>query len=226
MGPIKLSDLPSPGKGRRGWPWTESTPEVTHDENILRWPKISIITPSYNQGEFIEETIRSVLLQGYPNLEYIVIDGGSTDNTVQILQKYEPFLKYISEPDKGQADAINKGLRMATGEIVAYLNSDDVYIQGTFLKIVKIFESRKDIFMVFGDIIHIDKKSKFIVGAPPGFSVVRITLKEPLSEDRIQDIAEEYNVIIEFDEDKVISVFGEKDNIKKGLKEISSFFRD
>ncbi|GAB4310110.1 MAG: DUF2096 family protein [Methanobacteriaceae archaeon] len=71
-----------------------------------------------------------------------------------------------------------------------------------------------------------DKKSKFIVGAPPGFSVVRITLKEPLSEDRIQDIAEEYNLIIEFDEDKVISVFGEKDNIKKGLKEISSFFRN
>lgn len=162
MRPIKLSDLPPPGKGQKGWPWTEASPDIIPGENILNWPKISIITPSYNQGEFIEETIRSVLLQGYPNLEYIVIDGGSTDNTVEILQKYKPFLKYVSEPDRGQADAINKGLRMATGEIVAYLNSDDVYIQGTFLKIVKIFESRKDIFMVFGDIIHIDKKSKFI----------------------------------------------------------------
>lgn len=155
MGPIKLSDLPSPGKGRRGWPWTESTPEVTHDENILRWPKISIITPSYNQGEFIEETIRSVLLQGYPNLEYIVIDGGSTDNTVQILQKYEPFLKYISEPDKGQADAINKGLRMATGEIVAWINSDDYYFPGVFYKIVNYFRKNSDVSIVYGNFFNL-----------------------------------------------------------------------
>ena len=96
------------------------------------WPRVSIVTPSYNQSEFIEETIRSVLLQGYPNLEYIILDGASTDGSVDIIRKYAPWLAYwVSEPDRGQTHAINQGWRYATGNIVTYINSDDCYLQGT-----------------------------------------------------------------------------------------------
>ena len=105
------------------------------------WPRISIVTPSYNQGQFIEETIRSVLQQGYPNLEYIIIDGGSTDNSVEIIKKYEEYLTYwVSEPDDGQYDAINKGFSRATGEIMAWLNSDDMYVPWTFKTVAEIFD--------------------------------------------------------------------------------------
>jgi glycosyltransferase involved in cell wall biosynthesis len=96
------------------------------------WPKISIITPSFNQAEFIEETIRSVLLQGYQSLEYIVVDGGSSDGTLDIIKQYEKWFSWwASESDRGQSHAINKGFGMATGDIVAWLNSDDHYLPGT-----------------------------------------------------------------------------------------------
>ena len=110
--------------------------------NGSSWPRISIVTPSYNQEQFIEETIRSVLRQGYPNLEYIIIDGGSTDNSVEIIKKFstEKHLSYwVSEPDDGQYDAINKGFSRATGEIMAWLNSDDMYVPWTFKTVAEIF---------------------------------------------------------------------------------------
>ena len=96
--------------------------------------KISIVTPSFNQGGFIEEAIQSVFNQGYDNFEHIIVDNCSTDNTLEILKRY-PHLKYVSEPDKGQSDAINKGFKMATGDIIGWLNSDDYYLPGTFKKV-------------------------------------------------------------------------------------------
>ena len=102
---------------------------------IQTWPKISIVTPSYNQGGVLERTIRSVLMQGYPNLEYIVIDGGSTDNSVEIVKKYERWLTYwVSEKDHGQSHAINKGFEKATGELLGWINSDDWYTEQALFK--------------------------------------------------------------------------------------------
>lgn len=104
------------------------------------FPKISIITPTYNQGQYIEQTILSVLNQNYPNLEYIIIDGGSTDNTIDIIKKYETKITYwVSEPDKGQSDAINKGMQKATGEVINWLNSDDFYEPNALNKIANCF---------------------------------------------------------------------------------------
>jgi len=119
-------------------------------ENYL--PKISILTPSYNQGKYIEENILSVLNQNYPNFEHIIIDGGSTDNTVEILKKY-PHLKWVSEPDEGQSDALNKGLAMATGEIIGWINSDDYYEKNIFNEVAKEFED-ENVQWVIGNIIN------------------------------------------------------------------------
>lgn len=120
-------------------------------------PLVSIITPSYNQAEFIRDTIESVLNQGYENLEYIVIDGGSTDGTLDILKEYEGRLKYISEPDNGQSDAINKGFHMASGKIVAWLNSDDVYEPGCIEKAVSAFNDNPNAALVYGNGYIIDR---------------------------------------------------------------------
>lgn len=131
--PPRLEDLPDPPDGREGWPWTEETPLLPETaEGGRAWPRITVVTPSYQQGEFLEETLRSILLQGYPDLEYIVVDGGSTDQSVEILRRYDPWISHwVSEPDDGQSHAINKGFRRATGEVMAWLNSDDVYFPGT-----------------------------------------------------------------------------------------------
>jgi glycosyltransferase involved in cell wall biosynthesis len=132
-----LRELPTPPSGKTGWPWTEeSTGLFNSTADALEWPRITVVTPSFNQGRFVEETIRSVLLQRYPNLEYIIIDGGSTDSTLRIIDKYQTWLWYaVSEPDKGQSDAINKGWRRSTGKIVTWLNSDDVYEPNSLFKV-------------------------------------------------------------------------------------------
>jgi glycosyltransferase involved in cell wall biosynthesis len=124
-----INELPASPEGKSGWPWIEESFQ-SKDSMIIgsRWPRISIVTPNLNQANYLEETIRSVLLQGYPNLEYIIIDGGSTDSSIEIIKQYENWLTYwTSESDNGQSHAINKGFTKASGNIYAYINSDDIY---------------------------------------------------------------------------------------------------
>ena len=121
-------------------------------------PKISIVTPSYNQGQFLEETILSVLNQGYEPLEYIIIDGGSTDNSVDIIRRYEDRLTYwVSEKDRGQPHAINKGLAQATGDIFAYLNSDDLYLPGALAAVADRFSGNPGCEWLCGDTIFFNQ---------------------------------------------------------------------
>jgi len=151
------SSFPLPVHDKTGWPWTgeyPSIPETMTDGSP--WPKISVVTPSFNQGKYIEETIRSVLLQGYPNLEYFIIDGDSRDNSVEIIKKYEPWLNYwITEPDTGQTNAINKGMSRASGKILAYLNSDDIYMPYTFRLVADIFQTWSSIQWITGHRSHL-----------------------------------------------------------------------
>jgi len=119
-------------------------------------PSITIITPTLNQARFIEQTIVSVLTQNYPRLEYFVIDGGSTDGTIDILKRYENYLTWISEPDKGQVDAINKGIRKSTCEIIAYLNSDDYYEPGALLTVGSFFQTHPKVKILTGKCKNVD----------------------------------------------------------------------
>lgn len=151
-----LNRLPVAPAEKTGWPWTEESPALPQSgPGGCAWPRITVITPSLNQGRFIEATIRSVLLQGYPNLEYVIIDGGSSDETLRIIKKYEEHISFwVSEPDRGQAHAINKGLARSTGEIEAYQNSDDGYLPGCFRIVAEHFLRGHD--FVYGDHVGLD----------------------------------------------------------------------
>jgi glycosyltransferase involved in cell wall biosynthesis len=155
-----LAELPPPPLGKSGWPWTIETPPLPPlQSNGAPWPRVSIVTPSYNQGEFIEETIRSVLLQGYPDLEYLVIDGGSTDTSVVTIKKYAPWLaRWVSEPDRGQSHAINEGLTKITGEYCNWINSDDILNSNCLALIAKAATSEPDVDIISGARIlkHVD----------------------------------------------------------------------
>ncbi len=179
-----LAELPPPPPDKTGWPWTEETPPLPESmPDGSPWPRISIVTPSYNQGQFIEETIRSVLLQGYPNLEYIIMDGGSTDNSVEIIKKYEPWLAYwVSEKDRGQSHAINKGFEKSTGEIMAWINSDDFYFPECLHKVALAFFSHPYAGFVVGGIAPADESSclgKVQVPKLPAGAPVDLTLLDP-----------------------------------------------
>lgn len=128
-----------------------------------RVPKVSVVTPSYNQAQFLEASIRSVLEQDYPNIEYIVIDGGSKDDSVEIIQKYADRLDYwVSEKDKGHADALNKGFTRATGEILAWLNSDDIYYPGAVSEAVAFLNENPQVGMVYANANLIDQDGRTI----------------------------------------------------------------
>jgi len=140
-----------------------------------KWPKISIITPSFNQAEFLEATIKSVLDQAYPHLEYIVIDGGSTDGSIDIIQKYAHRLTYwCSEPDAGQYDAINKGMKRATGDVLAWINSDDIYLPWTLYIVASIMRACPDVrWLTSATPIAIDRSGfPTWVGSLKGFSSI------------------------------------------------------
>lgn len=157
------------------------------DEEVIlnkdpSWPKISIVTPSYNQAAFLEKTILSVLNQNYPNLEYIIIDGGSNDGSIEIIKKYERYLAYwVSEPDKGQSDAINKGWKLSTGEVLGWLNSDDIYYIGTFENIAIALKKHPDSKILFGDCMVINRFGKEIaVKCPKNYTAKSLILGKSL----------------------------------------------
>jgi glycosyltransferase involved in cell wall biosynthesis len=163
-----LKELPPPPPSKIGWPWTEESrpqqyPASATEDNDA--PKISIITPSYNQGQFIEETIRSVLLQGYANLEYLVIDGGSTDGTTEVIRKYESWLYYwVSEKDRGQSHAINKGLERISGTRWGWINSDDLLLPDTLCLLADAHRQAPQALLA-GDVIdfHEDRPERVLV---------------------------------------------------------------
>ncbi len=164
-----LAELPPAPERRTGWPWTEDTaaPAVAPDR-----PRITIVTPCLNRAELIEETIRSVLLQGYPDLEYIVVDGGSSDGTVEIIRRYAPWLAWwVSEPDEGQSDALNKGFERATGQVRAYLNADDLYTPGALPAVGQAFAG--------GEVHWLSGPARlFGPGVGPGYTWPRETWRE------------------------------------------------
>lgn len=161
---INITDLPKPPPGKSGWPWTESSlPMPRLMPNGFEWTRISIVTPSYNQEQYIEETIRSVLLQGYPNLDYIIIDGGSRDGSVEIVRKYEKYLTYwVSESDGGQSHAINKGFAKSSGNILCWINSDDMFKPGTLEMVARIFPDTSIPAWLIGSSEIIDSKGAII----------------------------------------------------------------
>jgi glycosyltransferase involved in cell wall biosynthesis len=151
------SVIPSAPTNRKGWPWDKETPADYGP--VTGWPKVTIVIPSFQQGDFIEETLRSVLLQNYPILECIVIDGGSTDQTSAIIEKYRPWLSFArSGRDRGQGHAINLGFSLGSGDIFGWLNSDDFYLPGALRRVAECWKRTRAEF-IYGDSLDLEQTS-------------------------------------------------------------------
>ena len=144
--------LPETRREKRGWPFTEAFREHAHWLGQSRtFPRISIVTPSYNQARFLEQTLQSVLRQDYPNLEYVVMDGGSSDGSLEIIRNYSPWLNHwTSAPDQGQSDAINQGFALSSGDILGWVNSDDFLAPATLFKVADAFAAASEVGAVVG----------------------------------------------------------------------------
>jgi glycosyltransferase involved in cell wall biosynthesis len=163
--PLRLADLPPPPPGKTGWPWTEESPALPAAlPDGSAWPRLSIVTASLNPGALLEHTLRSVLLQNYPNLEYIVMDGGSTDESAAILRRYEPFLDFVvSERDRGQVEALNQGLARAAGSLLAFLDADDFYLPGAFAAAASAFHEAPPADLVYGGCAIVDQAGRELI---------------------------------------------------------------
>jgi len=154
-----INELPPPPPGKTGWPWTVASralPERMPDGSA--WPKISIVTPNYNYERFLETTIRSVLLQGYPDVEFIIQDDGSKDGSVALIKRYKKYLAYwASDPNSGQPSVINRGLRRSTGDILAYINSDDYYAPDAFGIAAQYFHDHPEVDFINGRCRYVDE---------------------------------------------------------------------
>lgn len=174
-------------------------------------PRISVVIPSYNQGKYIERTILSVVGQGYPNLEIIVVDGGSTDETVEVIKRYEKHLAYwVSEKDSGQGNAINKGFRRATGDILGWLNSDDQYLPGALLDVVREMGSVDEPKALYGGTVHIyEGSTRALSDLPHVFPRGRLSVNDLIVQpstfwtralwEKTGEIDESYHYVMDWD---------------------------
>ncbi|WP_054521210.1 glycosyltransferase family 2 protein [Thermanaerothrix daxensis] len=165
-----IAELPPTLPDRKGWPWIpeESLIFPSQMPEGHKWPRISVTVPSYNQGRFLEATLRSLLLQGYPDLEIHVMDGGSTDETRWVLEEYAPWLtSWESEPDRGQSHAINKGWERSTGELIAYLNSDDYYLPGALYRVAMAWNYHPFIAVITGGVWVVNVEGELFQSRQP-----------------------------------------------------------
>lgn len=179
-----MHEIPPPLVNNRGWPWEALSAAPSSAED--GWPRITVVTPSFNQGAFIEATLRSVLLQRYPNLEYIVLDAESTDESQAIIRRYAPCLTYWhSQRDRGQADALRTGFAMSTGNILCWLNSDDMFLPDVLRTVGTLFRRHRRMEVLYGNRLVIDRDGAIIDRHvwPWHFTTSHWALGQPLAQE-------------------------------------------